>query len=155
MMIRHGKIIVATDFSAQSDEALRKGMMLAHAFEADIHLLHVMEAFMMYDFENMMSIPVDDISAVRRKGAHDQLEKQAESVRNGVTIYPKIVEDLRSPASAICDEARDMNADMIVLGRHGGEGFLEHLLIGSTVERVVRHAPCTVVVSHPHEEENT
>jgi nucleotide-binding universal stress UspA family protein len=100
-----------------------------------------------------MSMPVDDISEVRRKGAHDQLEKQAESVRNGVTIYPRIVEDMRSPATAICEEAREMNADMIVLGRHGREGFLEHLLIGSTVERVVRHAPCTVVVSHPHAED--
>ncbi|HKI61233.1 MAG TPA: universal stress protein [Mariprofundaceae bacterium] len=149
-MVRQGKILVATDFSEQSQEALRKAMKLAHAFEGDIYLLHVMEPFMMYDMDNMMSVPVDDISEVRRKGAHEQLEKQAESVRNGVTIYPRIVEDMRSPSKAICEEAKDMNADMIVIGRHGSGGFLEHLLIGSTVERVVRHAPCTVIVSHPH-----
>jgi len=48
-MIKHGKILVATDFSEQSDEALRRGMELAHAFEAEIYLLHVMEPFMLYD----------------------------------------------------------------------------------------------------------
>ncbi|MDX8406958.1 MAG: universal stress protein [Mariprofundaceae bacterium] len=152
-MIKHGKILVGTDFSEQSDEALRRGMELAHAFEAEIYLLHVMEPFMLYDSDSMLAMPVEDLSEVRRTGAHERLEAQAAKVRNGVTIYPKIVEDMRSPAAALCDAAREFKADMIVLGRHGREGFLEHLLIGSTAERVVRHAPCTVVVTHPHEKE--
>ncbi len=150
-MIRHGKIIVATDFSGQSDEALRRAMELAHAFQAEIHLLHVMEPFMVYDSDNMLSMPVEDISAVRRQGALERLEKQAERARNGVTIFPRIIEEMCSPAIAICEAAREMHADMIVIGRHGHAGFLEHLLIGSTAERVIRHAPCTVVVTVPHD----
>ncbi len=154
-MIRHCKIVVATDFSEPADDALRRTMTLAHKYEADIYLLHVMEPFMLYDTDSMLAMPVEDLSEVRRKGAHERLEKQVDKVRNGVTIYPKIVEDMRSPAAAICDAAKDLEADMIVLGRHGREGFLEHLLIGSTAEHVVRHAPCTVVVTHPHPEEDT
>jgi len=152
-MIKHGKILVATDFSEQSDDALRRAMEMARKFEADIYLLHVMEPFMLYDTDSMLAMPVEDLSEVRRKGAHERLEKQVDKVRNGVTIYPKIIEDMASPASAICDQAKEIQADMIVIGRHGKEGFLEHLLIGSTAERIVRHAPCTVVVARPHQEE--
>jgi len=41
-------------------------------------------------------------------------------------------------------------ADLLVLGRHGQRGKAEQLLIGSTSERVVRHAPCSVLVTMPH-----
>jgi len=39
---------------------------------------------------------------------------------------------------------------LIVIGRQGSKGFLEHFLMGSTAEQVVRYAPCSVLVSMPH-----
>jgi len=147
-MVRHGKIVVATDFSEASNEALRQAMQLAHAFDAEIHLLHVMEPFMLYDSDSMLSMPVEDLTRVRLTGARERLEAQAAPAGDAVRVHTRVVEDMRSPAAAICEEAKAMQADVIVVGRHGHEGFLEHLLIGSTAERVVRHAPCTVLVAY-------
>ena len=49
------------------------------------------------------------------------------------------------PGDQICNRARDQRADLIVTSTHGRTG-LKHILIGSTAEFVVRHAPCPVVV---------
>jgi len=50
----------------------------------------------------------------------------------------------------ICDFSTKLNADLIVIGRHGDKGMFEHMMLGSTAERVVRHAPCSVLVVMPH-----
>src|ERR1051325_3832190 len=55
-----------------------------------------------------------------------------------------------SPVIDICAFAKDHNVDLIITSTHGLTGFT-HVLIGSIAERVVRHAPCSVLVvpSHP------
>jgi len=146
-MIKHGNIIVATDFSTQSDEALRQAVMLAQQYNASITLLHIMEPFMLYDSDAMLAMPIDDLSHIRRQGAQEKLTTQANAAGNDVTISTRCIEDPHSPAIVICETAKEMQADIIFVGRHGHEGFLEHLLVGSTAEHVVRHAPCTVVVT--------
>jgi len=56
-----------------------------------------------------------------------------------------------SPVIDICAFAKDHDVDLIVTSTHGFTGFT-HVLIGSTAEQMVRHAPCSVLVvpSHPH-----
>jgi nucleotide-binding universal stress UspA family protein len=59
----------------------------------------------------------------------------------------------RGPAySQIVAAARDLNADLIILATHGYTG-LKHVLLGSTAERVVRHAPCPVLTVRDREHE--
>lgn len=53
--------------------------------------------------------------------------------------------ELGDPSSKIVETAREWDADLIVLGSHGRRG-LEHFLIGSVSETVVRHAPCSVEI---------
>ncbi|MDX8401917.1 MAG: universal stress protein [Mariprofundaceae bacterium] len=157
-MFRTGRILVATDFSAQSDEALRRALALGRALSghtpAAITLLHVIEPAVMYDGDLLTGPALMDLDEVRRKSARESIEHQIETqVGHGrragrVTVTPEIVEDGRAPATVICERAERIEAELIVVGRHG-HGMIDRLLIGSTAERVVRHAPCAVLVTVP------
>ena len=149
-MIRHGKILVATDFSAQAEEALRRAVVLAQRLDAEIHLLHALEEIVMYDAENLLPVPNPELMDVQRQGVERRMAKQVEQVPAGVVVHSAIRHVQHSAAVTICDEAKEIDADMIVVGCHGHEGFLDHMLAGATAEHVVRHAPCSVLVTKPH-----
>jgi len=78
----------------------------------------------------------------------DQLKAQAESC--GVKAILHLEESAGDQARTICDFAKTLPADLIVIGKHGEKGVLQHMLLGATVERVVAHAPCSVLVTMPH-----
>jgi nucleotide-binding universal stress UspA family protein len=61
-------------------------------------------------------------------------------------IETRLVEG--SPGIAICELAKEMSADAVVIGSHGHSG-VRRALLGSVADYVVRHAPCPVVVSGP------
>ena len=147
-MKQHGKIIVPTDFSEQADDALQRACVLAELFNAEVHLVHVLEPVVFFETDMMMVYPVDKIIDAMREGARTRLAKQAQTVALEVTIH--LNESLGEPSQAICEFAEKLPADMIVVGRHGRQGIFDHMLIGSTAERVVRHAPCSVLVTMPH-----
>ncbi|MDQ6982620.1 MAG: universal stress protein [Mariprofundus sp.] len=147
-MIKHGKILVPTDFSEQSSEALRRAVELATLHHAEIHLLHVMEPAIYFETDMIPVSPVNEINNAMRKGANKRLEKQA--VEAGFPVIMHMEESTGEPARTICMFAESMPVDLILIGRHGHQGPLEHFLIGSTAERVVRHANCSVLVAMPH-----
>ena len=149
-MIRHGKILVATDFSEQAEEALRRAVVLAQRLDAEIHLMHALEEIVMYDAENLLPIPNPELMDVQRKGVERRLAKQMEIVPAGVVVHSSIRQVKHSAAVAICEEAKEIDADMIVVGCHGHKGFLDHMLAGATAEHVVRHASCSVLVTKAH-----
>jgi nucleotide-binding universal stress UspA family protein len=70
-------------------------------------------------------------------------EAQASLAQHGLQAHA--VEVHGDAATAIVNTAKDANADMIVIGKHGRHGALARLL-GSTAEHVVRNAPCDVLV---------
>ncbi len=147
-MIRQGRILVPTDFSEMSSEALRRAGVLARAFDAEVVLLHVLEPALVYDPEFVSLAPVQEITDAMREGAFKRLKVQAAGV--DFPVRTELIEGMGQTARSICDFAKAQKADLIVIGRHGRQGFLEHLLLGSTAERVVRHAPCSVLVAMPH-----
>jgi nucleotide-binding universal stress UspA family protein len=147
-MIQHGKILVPTDFSEQADEALRRAGVLAGQFGAEVHLVHVLEPVVFFETDLVSVYPMDEIVDAMRKGAQKRLAKQADAVEFDVITH--LNEALGDPSQEICDFAGTLPTDLIVVGRHGRQGILDHMLIGSTAERVVRHAPCSVLVTMPH-----
>lgn len=149
-MIRQGKILVATDFSEQAQEALRRAVVLAQKLDAEIHLLHALEEIVIYDAENLLPVASPEIMDNHRKGAERRLAKQMEQLPADVVVHSAIRQVQHSAAGTICDEAKAIGADMIVVGCQGHKGFLDRMLTGSTAEHVVRHAPCTVLVTRPH-----
>ncbi len=149
-MIEHGNILVPTDFSKSSDEALRRACVLAGSFGAHVHLLHVMDPVLFIDPDLIVIPPVEEMTQALRKSAERRLEQQIRAVDTDVEIFAHVEEASGEPSRAICSFAEHLPADLIVIGRHGRQGMLEHFLIGSTAERVVRHAPCSVLVAMPH-----
>jgi len=80
-------------------------------------------------------------------GARQTMEACLQRVQQaGLPGQSRLVQGV--PWQAIVDTAKDMQADLIVMSTHGRTGF-QHLVLGSVAERVVRLAPCPVLVMRP------
>lgn len=148
-MIRHNKILVPTDFSEQSTEALRRAGKLAEKFDAEVHLLHLMEPSLYFETDMVSISPLDEVDDEIHHGHFQQLKEQAKACGFPVVLHVK--EAVGDPARTICKFADTLPADLIVIGRHDEKGVIKHMLMGSTVERVVAHAACSVLVTMPHD----
>ena len=152
-MITLNNILVATDFGEASDGALRYGRELAERFGATLHVLHVAEnvAIATLGAETFAAV-APQLQEEIEANAHKALaELLIDSDHSGPVTRP-VVMTASSPAFAIVDYARDHDINLIVLGTHG-RGALEHLLMGSVAERVVRLAGCPVLTVRQRERE--
>jgi len=153
-MIALKNILVATDFGAASDAALRYGGELARRFGATLHVLHVVENV------SISSVGADGFVAMAPQQLQDEVEDTArvrlmealrDSDRSGPVTRPVVI-TASSPAPVIIDYAKRHDLDLIVMGTHG-RGALAHFLMGSVAERVVRTAPCPVLTVRDRERE--
>ena len=121
------QILVATDFSEGARRALTVGAHYARVMQARIHLLHISPAAGMDAMQ-----PLADVTADAGRDV-------------SITIVGRSGE----PAEEIIRYAASHSIDLIVMGTHGRTGF-SRVLLGSVVERVLRGAPCPVLVAPPH-----
>lgn len=147
-MVKHNKILVPTDGSGQSTEAIRRAGALARKFDAEVHLLHIVEPSLYFETDMVSIPPLNDIDHAMQQGALHRIQAQAKLFDFEVVVH--IEESSGDPSRSICKFATSLPADLIVLGRHGEKSVVEHMLVGSTAERVVAHAPCSVLVTMPH-----
>jgi nucleotide-binding universal stress UspA family protein len=134
-------ILVPTDFSASSQRALETAVSLAVAFGAKLTLTHSCEV-PGYAYVGMMAPPIDYLTPLREAG-QSLLLKAVESVRERV---PGATGLLRSgpPWQQTLEVAKEVGADLIVMGTHGRSG-LAHAFLGSVAEKVVRMSPIPVL----------
>lgn len=143
-------ILVPIDFSEPSRKALDYAVPFARQFGAKLTLLHVVEPVAAPDFANSFPLMVenDKITAACKAQLQLLIKQKA--------IEPKLVEKtlVRQGRSfhEISEAARTLKVDLIIIATHGYTG-LKHAFLGSTAERVVRHAPCPVLVVREHEHE--
>src|SRR5262245_4543810 len=151
-MIDLRRILVPTDFSKWSQNALAYGAAFAEKFGAEVYLLHVVQDLALFIPEAVLAAPpmmppVEQFVAAAR-AALERVAREAHAP--GVVLRPEVAEGL--PFDEIVRLARDRNVDLIVMGTHGHTG-LAHVLMGSVAEKVVRRAPCPVLtVRHPEHE---
>jgi nucleotide-binding universal stress UspA family protein len=137
------RILVPLDFSPPSRRALRFAREWAARFGSEIYLLHVIEPTNTYGLLGtepiMMPIPAPDF----HEPARAELEK---FVHQEFPDSAKVSVHLRDGVAydEIAIAAREFGADLIIIATQGRTG-LSHALMGSTAERVVRHAPCPVL----------
>jgi nucleotide-binding universal stress UspA family protein len=134
------KILVATDFSEGSDQALSQAIELGNQAGASMELVHVREL-------GTGGFPFGPLSPEDGSGviAHADLElarRRDRVVAAGMQCHYRCLEG--SPANEIVQRAGETNADLIVIGTHGRRG-LAHAMLGSVAERVVQHADCPVL----------
>jgi universal stress protein A len=140
------KILVPLDFSPPSDYALSYAKALATDFGASLHLLHVIEDRLMAG-PWPVEVYLGELPRLREglvKDAESRMLECLNSIReSGIVATGEVL--IGSPFQTIVDLAVTSGADFIVMGTHGRTG-ITHLLIGSVAERVIRHAPCPVLV---------
>lgn len=142
-------ILAPVDFSDCSLAGLNYAIQFADRFAAKVVVLHVVDfgptltadGYAMYDLTKYREMACAD--------AEWQMRRFMRAAKFGGVKSKSII--VAAPSvTGICEVARRENADLIVTATHGRTGF-KHVLIGSTAEVVVRHAPCPVLVvpSHP------
>ena len=151
-MIALKNLLVATDFSEPSDVAVTYGRVLAQAFGARLHLLHVVPEAMALPWAAATDGPsLADIQQEWETEAAERLRTAAPAeLREAGRVT--LVTRAGDPGLEIVGYAKDHQIDLVVLGTHG-RGFVAHMFLGSVAERVVRLAPCPVLtVRHPQHE---
>jgi nucleotide-binding universal stress UspA family protein len=133
--------LVAADFSACSNKAVEWAATFARQFQARLWLIHVLE--ISYAGSGLGEIEVPLLESELRQNAQQQLSQLTRTLLGGLAT--EAVLRLGRPWHQITEAAKELGVDMIIMGTHGYTGF-KHVLMGSTAERVVRHAPCPVLV---------
>jgi nucleotide-binding universal stress UspA family protein len=134
------KILVATDFSEGSDEALAEAIELATRTGAALEIVYVLEigvdpfpiGLTYYDDRGPLIAFLDRALS----------ERADRAAKAGIACATKILEG--RARTEIVKRAGDIGAEVIVVGTHGRTGFA-HAVLGSVAERVVRHARCSVL----------
>jgi universal stress protein A len=142
------KFLVPIDFSDHSKKTVESATQLAVLTGGSITLLHVFQvpnypaAFYqgLYTEHEQVKIQVD----LLKREANAQLALVIEQiVARGVEAHPLL--RIGNPYDEIVTAAKEIRADLIVIGSHGHAG-LERFLVGSTAERVAQYAPCPVLI---------
>jgi len=139
------RILVPTDFSEFSDNALAQAVDIGRQHKSTIYLLHVRGLVQLSSYDCYM--PGDILEKVRKesvKAAQKMIQQQIEKIGKSNDI--KIVTDIRDGAPAyeeILKEQKAKDIDLIVIASHGKTGLLHHL-IGSVADKVTRSATCPV-----------
>lgn len=137
------KILIPIDFSDYSKRALRYAIDFSKHFNSELILVSVIEP-MIYpaDFSmGQVAIPATDQNLTER--IENEL-KSLEENEIGNQVKSKRIIKSGKPFYEIVETAREEDVDLIIIATHGHTG-VEHLLFGSTAEKVVRKAPCPVL----------
>jgi nucleotide-binding universal stress UspA family protein len=151
-MIDLHRILVPTDFSEHSENALTYAVAFADKFGSELYLLHVAQDLAVFvpDMVTVSPPPspaVEQITAAARQ-ALDRVVREHHLER--FTLHTEVREG--TPFYEIVRFAKEADVDLIIMGTHGRAG-LAHVLLGSVAEKVVRKAPCPVLtVRHPEHE---
>jgi len=147
--LRIGTVLVPTDFSACSVKALDYASALLEKFDGDLHLVHVHEPDYSYTVPALLDRPPlvtrGEIERYHRAELKRLCQRYAGSEES-----PPCHATSGAAFDGICQVAREVSADYIVIATRGLTG-VKHLMLGSTAEQVVRHAPCPVLVVRERE----
>lgn len=148
--VRLRQILVPVDFSECSRKAFHYAVQFARQFSAELMLLHVVEFAPIPPQPVVLeAFPANELTAANQEEAAKHLSEWRNTVVPGLVV--KAVTRIGMAAhQEIIDAAKESNTDLIVIGNHGRTG-IARLVMGGTTEKVVRHAPCPVLVIRERE----
>jgi len=138
--MKFSTVLLPTDFSNHAEAACAAGIAMASRDGAKLIALHVLPLSDLVVGEYPI-VMVDQLQADLMADAEKRM--QAWAAKQSAVIETLVL--WGNPAIDICRIAEERHADLIVTSTHGRTG-LAHLFMGSVAERVVRHAPCSVLV---------
>jgi nucleotide-binding universal stress UspA family protein len=143
---RFNRILVPIDFSRPSLNAIPYALAISRQFGADVHLLHVTDVTQQPP-PSLLTLPVVPYTELNQRFMKrlQALVLRYRTDGNVSALEPRtgiVYEE-------ICEVARDLKADLVVVATHGYTGY-KRMLLGSTAERVVQHSPCPVLIVRQH-----
>jgi len=129
-------ILYATDFSDCSEAAFRYALSLAKNYQARLGILHVINEPVDLRGFYVPHISFDKLEDEIRAGAEKLMEKFCRSHLEGFEHYQTFVVP-GIPFEEVIKKAAEIEADLIIVGTHGRAG-IDHVLFGSTAEKIVR-----------------
>jgi len=137
------KILTAIDFSENSEFAFEYALTMAQQFNAELTIMHVINEPVDLRGFYVPHISFEQLEKEIEEGAAKMMENFCSTRLASFQNYKTaIVSGI--PYDEITRKADEIGASLIVLGTHGRTG-LDHILFGSTAERVVRSANCPVM----------
>jgi len=145
VMTRPTHVICATDLSDTSPAAVELAGRLAQQRGARLHLVHVVEnPFHQPWLSGTIGIDLAELLQRRIDNAEHELDTMASTLPpTAPSPFSSVM--IGRPADEIVRHARDYDADLIVIGTHDHDG-MQRALLGSVADRVIRQAPCPVLV---------
>jgi len=144
------RILIPTDFSKYSEEALKVAAQIARKYNSEIILLHMLELPIQANVAIGGGKSIPEIMFYKNK-AIGNLEKLMDSdYLKGLNVSEAI--EFKKVYEGVLDASEKNNVDLIVMGSHGTSGF-DELLIGSNAEKVVRFSKIPVLVVKNEAEE--
>lgn len=141
------RILLATDGSEHADKVISHALKIAEAMKAEVNILNVVGE---YVFSPRVSVQFSDdnwklINQQLKEEAEELVKKAAEPFeKKGLTVNTEVVIGHQSPADVICEKARELNIDLVIMGNRGLRGIKE-MFLGS-VSNKVAHIGCTSVM---------
>jgi nucleotide-binding universal stress UspA family protein len=141
-MTQFRRILCPTDFSPTAEAAMRHAASVARAYGAELVLLHVLPQ-VHYPLRGLgMAAAFPQLQQELHTRAKERLQAAAATIADAGKVRTEMRDG--DAYEGVLAAARELGADLIVMGTHGHTG-LKHALIGSTAERVVRLAECPVL----------
>lgn len=155
----NNKVLIALDYNANAQKVAETGYKMARAMNAEVYLLHVLAEPTYYSsseyspvmgfnsfghFDFGQAITMEEL----RKAAQEFLDKSKQQL-GGEAIHTLLKEG--DSADAILETAKEVSADIIVMGTHGRTG-LDKLLMGSVAENVLRQSSAPLFIVPTREE---
>ncbi len=139
------RILFATDFSDNSRYALIFAISFAQKYDAMLYVLHVIQqpSYPLGMYAEISFDAMDKFSQSISEAVQKEMQTLKEKDLKGCAKYECLIVH-GTPFLEILRTAKEKNVELIVVGTHGRTG-LDHVLFGSTAEKVVRRAPCPVL----------
>lgn len=145
---KYRRILAAYDFSAHSKEAACRARDLAELFGARLSILYVIEQEIHPGYYDVWKVSVkSEMPEIAQEARKSLLNVLGEHGLDDVEVFVEVGRGDGRVHRDITKFAAQHEVDLIVMGTYGLSG-IEHILLGSTTERVVRVAPCPVLTFH-------
>ncbi|MBN1380461.1 MAG: universal stress protein [Deltaproteobacteria bacterium] len=140
------RILVPTDFSESAEKALDYALMLAHEFDAELYLLHIISDIDHHAID--YSLTESMVKQYRETSFNNSKEKMGNEIKKRPeTKDMKVITEIRigHPYQEILNVTEQKKIDLIVISTHGRSAFI-HQIMGSVAERVLRGAKCPILL---------
>lgn len=142
------RVIAPIDFSAFTDGQVESALEIATTFDVPLELVHAVEPIPYVQMSYPIAVDVEDF----KRHAKRRIDQLVEELDDGRLVSGRAVVGMAD--DVVMEFAEESEAPLVVMSSHGHSG-VTRLLLGSTTERLLRRAPCPVLVTHPNAEEGS